>query len=114
MSDYNVFENGNKIRNNSLFAENGVNVNFVEQISENEFSVRTYERGVENETLSCGTGVTAVAISMFHLGKTNSNNIKISTKGGNLSVEFKHDNRGYFDIKLIGKVELIFSGEFEI
>ena len=114
LSDYNVFENGNKIRNNSLFAENGVNVNFVEQISENEFSVRTYERGVENETLSCGTGVTAVAISMFHLGKTNSNNIKISTKGGNLSVEFKHDNKGYFDIKLIGKVELIFSGEFEI
>ena len=51
---------------------------------------------------------------MFHLGKTNSNNIKISTKGGNLSVEFKHDNKGYSDIKLIGKVELIFSGEFEI
>ncbi|MBL6649156.1 MAG: diaminopimelate epimerase [Flavobacteriaceae bacterium] len=114
LRDYKVFENGKKIRNSSFFNKNGVNVNFVEQISEDEFSVRTYERGVENETFSCGTGVTAVAISMFHLGKTNSNNIKIFTKGGNLSVEFKHNDKGFFDIKLIGKAELVFSGVIEI
>ena len=114
LRDYRVFENGKKIRNSSLFAKNGVNVNFVEKISEHEFSVRTYERGVENETLSCGTGVTAVAISMFHLGKTKSKNIKILTKGGVLSVEFDNNKLGYSNIKLIGKVEMIFSGEIEV
>ncbi|MDC1396445.1 diaminopimelate epimerase, partial [Flavobacteriaceae bacterium] len=62
-----VFSQGRLIRNNSIFKNNGVNVNFVQVISKSEFSVRTYERGVENETLSCGTGVTAVALAMFEL-----------------------------------------------
>ena len=96
LNDYKVFENGKKIRNNSLFKKNGVNVNFVEQISENEFSVRTYERGVEDETLSCGTGVTAVALAMFKLGKTDSKEVVIKTKGGELSVKFDTSRRTIF------------------
>ncbi|MDC0382502.1 diaminopimelate epimerase, partial [Flavobacteriaceae bacterium] len=114
LNDYKVFENGKKIRNNSLFKKNGVNVNFVEQISENEFSVRTYERGVEDETLSCGTGVTAVALAMFKLGKTNSKEVVIKTKGGELSVKFDTIEERYFDIKLSGGVEMVFSGEIDI
>ena len=114
LNDYKVFENGKKIRNSSLFEKNGVNVNFVEQISENEFSVRTYERGVEDETLSCGTGVTAVALAMFKLGKTNSKEVVIKTKGGELSVKFDTIEERYFDIKLSGGVEMVFSGEIDI
>ena len=74
-----VFSQGRLIRNNSIFKNNGVNVNFVQVISKSEFSVRTYERGVENETLSCGTGVTAVALAMFELNKTSLNKIKMKT-----------------------------------
>ena len=114
LNDYKVFENGKKIRNSSLFEKNGVNVNFVEQISENEFSVRTYERGVEDETLSCGTGVTAVALAMFKLGKTDSKEVIIKTKGGELSVKFDTIEERYFDIKLSGGVVMVFSGEIDI
>ena len=114
LNDYKVFENGKKIRNSSLFEKNGVNVNFVEQISENEFSVRTYERGVEDETLSCGTGVTAVALAMFKLGKTDSKEVIIKTKGGKLSVKFDTSKERYFDIKLSGGVVMVFSGEIDI
>ena len=59
---YNVKENGARIRNSDLYGKIGSNINFVSQISESEFSIRTFERGVEDETLSCGTGATAVAI----------------------------------------------------
>ena len=114
LNDYKVYENGKKIRNSSLFDKKGVNVNFVEQISENEFLVRTYERGVEGETLSCGTGVTAVALAMFKSGKTDSKEVKLKTKGGELSVKFDCSGEKYFDIQLSGKVEMVFSGEIEI
>ncbi|MFL2638899.1 MAG: diaminopimelate epimerase [Flavobacteriaceae bacterium] len=109
-----VYNEGKSIRNNIRFREKGVNVNFVKIYSKDEFKVRTYERGVENETLSCGTGVTAVALAMFYSGKTDSKNIKIKTKGGELTVTFDTSNLGYTNIKLIGKVEMIFSGEIQI
>ena len=114
INDFDVYNQGKLIRNSLEFKEFGVNVNFVQIISKNEFSVRTYERGVENETLSCGTGVTAVALAMFHLKKTNSKKLKINTRGGVLTVEFNNSENGYSEIKLTGKVEMIFSGEIEI
>ena len=103
-----------KIRNSNEFINNGVNVNFVKILSEREFGVRTYERGVEGETLSCGTGVTAVALAMFNSGKTDSKKVKIKTKGGELFVEFDTNGERYFDIKLTGGVKMIFSGEINI
>jgi diaminopimelate epimerase len=109
-----VYNEGKLIRNSKEYKEKGVNVNFVKICSKDEFQVRTYERGVENETLSCGTGVTAVALAMFHSGRTDSKKINIKTKGGELTVKFDTSELGYNNIKLIGKVEMIFSGEIEV
>ena len=109
-----VYNEGKLIRNSKEYKEKGVNVNFVKIYSKDEFQVRTYERGVENETLSCGTGVTAVALAMFHSGRTDSKKINIKTKGGELTVKFDTSELGYNNIKLIGKVEMIFSGEIEV
>ena len=106
---FNVINEGKKIRNSNEFINNGVNVNFVKILSEREFEVRTYERGVEGETLSCGTGVTAVALAMFNSGKTDSKKVKIKTKGGELFVEFDTNGERYFDIKLTGDSPFTFS-----
>src|SRR5690606_35130207 len=81
LETYDVFKNGADLRH-KMYGEEGANINFVEQINEATFAVRTYERGVENETLSCGTGVTAVAIAMFHQQKTPRQNITLKTPGG--------------------------------
>ena len=109
-----VFKNGKKIRNSKLFKKEGINVNFVQIKSKNAYRIRTYERGVENETLSCGTGATAVAVAMHYLNKTYSNKIEISSEGGKLCVEFNQNKKKYFDIFLIGEVEKVFLGEIEI
>lgn len=110
----NVLKEGRIVRNNSVFKKEGVNVNFVQIISDSKFNVRTYERGVENETLSCGTGVTAVALAMFELNKTPLNKVKILTKGGNLEVEFNKTSKVYNNIKLTGIVNMVYSGEIQI
>lgn len=102
-----VISIGKKVRENKLFS-NGTNVNFYSVIKENELSVRTYERGVENETLSCGTGITAVAIACRMFYKWNET-IKISTRGGSLSVEFSNN-----EIYLIGDVDEVFKGTCSI
>lgn len=101
---------GAKIRYGSPYGENGSNVNFVEAVSDDIFGVRTYERGVEDETLSCGTGVTAVALAMHHSGKSRSNSISLQTQGGELRVEFEPTNGGYKDIWLIGPAVQVFKG----
>jgi len=105
---------GKKIRYGAPYFEEGTNVNFVEQKNENTFSVRTYERGVENETLSCGTGVTAVAIASHKAKKTNQNAIILETLGGSLEVSFTYDNNYYKNVFLKGKATLVFNGEIEI
>ena len=114
LDSFDVFEKGSEIRNSPQFKDEGVNVNFVKVITDSEFYVRTYERGVENETLSCGTGVTAVALAMYKLGLTNSKKIKIITKGGDLNVQFNPNFDGFEKIVLSGNVELVFEGQFEI
>jgi diaminopimelate epimerase len=103
---YPVYEEGKKIRNSALF-EKGTNVNFFEVVANNHIKVRTYERGVENETLSCGTGVTATALAVamkYHW----KNEVIIQTLGGQLAVQFNDDFSSVF---LCGKVEKIFTGE---
>jgi len=114
LENFDVYNEGKLIRNSNEFFKHGVNVNFVKIISEKEFEVRTFERGVEDETLSCGTGVTAVALSMHYLNKTLLNNLKIKTKGGVLDVKFIQNNNRYEKIILSGNVELIFEGEIDM
>lgn len=111
---YNVKENGAKIRNSDLYGKVGSNINFVTQISENEFSIRTFERGVEDETLSCGTGAAATAIAMHATNKTELNNIKINVEGGNLEISFDKIDNKYVNVFLKGKAEFVFAGEIEL
>ncbi|GAA4326041.1 diaminopimelate epimerase [Pontixanthobacter gangjinensis] len=108
-----IKKEGAAIRYSDRYGNAGTNVNFVEAISADSFSVRTYERGVEDETLSCGTGVTAVAIAAYESGKTSSEKVKLITPGGELSVSFKKTENGYEDIWLSGPAEQVFKGEIE-
>lgn len=113
VKNYPVYDQGKSVRYDTCYAPAGTNVNFVEKISQNEVFVRTYERGVENETLSCGTGVTAAAI-VFGANQ-NQNQVKIKTLGGSLSVKFQQDDAGrFYDIWLIGPAEQVFSGKINL
>ncbi|MEN8124332.1 MAG: diaminopimelate epimerase [Bacteroidota bacterium] len=114
ISKIDVFNKGKEIRYGSPYFEKGTNVNFVQQIKPDIFKVRTYERGVENETLSCGTGVIAVAIAADYLQRSNSNNIKLQTLGGDLEVSFQNDKNSYKQIKLKGPATYVFKGSIEI
>lgn len=111
LKDLDVDAEGGKLRY-GLYGAAGSNINFVEQSSPNAFAVRTYERGVEGETLSCGTGVTAVALAMHHSNKTTSNEVTIHAEGGDLSVRFDY-NEGYKDVHLVGHAKFVFKGEIE-
>ncbi|XLS30878.1 diaminopimelate epimerase [Flavobacteriaceae bacterium M23B6Z8] len=93
------------------YGASGSNVNFVKQLASNEFAVRTYERGVEDETLSCGTGVTAVALAVFDKKITTSKQITIKTPGGTLEVSFEASDNGYKNIFLKGAAKMVFKGE---
>lgn len=110
----NVKEEGAKIRYSDLYGKAGSNINFVNQVDNDTFSVRTYERGVEDETLSCGTGVTAVALAMYANHKTDSNKVNLNVEGGKLSVSFRENNGQFSDIFLIGPAQFVFKGEIEI
>ena len=109
-----VVDEAQKIRYADRFKQEGINVNFVEKKSANELFVRTYERGVEGETLSCGTGVVASALAFASKNGTLMNEVTIETPGGNLHVKFEPVGRGYRNIYLIGPAEKVFEGEVEI
>ncbi len=102
---------GALIRYSDDYKNGGTNVNFVEKIGENHFMVRTYERGVEDETLSCGTGVTAVAIAARESNRSLSEEIQLQTPGGELSVKFHKNGEGYKNVWLNGPATLVFKGE---
>ena len=110
LSDFDVFTQGRNIRRGAPYYEKGTNVNFVEQINNDSFTVRTYERGVEDETLSCGTGVTAVAIAMHSANKTKAEKVNIKTPGGNLTISFKKTDNGYENVYLEGPATQVFKG----
>ena len=112
LENYNIEEEGAFIRNNT-YGKEGSNINFVEEIDNNTFIVRTYERGVEAETLSCGTGVTAVAIALFETNKTTSNSVKLNTRGGTLKVNFDKTDVGYTNIYLEGPAIQVFKGNWK-
>lgn len=105
---------GSKIRYSDLYGQAGSNINFVSKSDENQFVIRTYERGVEDETLSCGTGATAVAIAMYELGKADANVIGIQVEGGQLQISFKKEEGVYKDVHLAGPAQFVFQGEITI
>jgi diaminopimelate epimerase len=105
---------GALIAHNDTYGEEGTNVNFVEVGEAREIQVRTFERGVENETLSCGTGVTAAALAAFSRGKVTNSKIEVHTLGGVLTVSFTPSGKGFSDIVLTGPTELVFSGTLEL
>lgn len=113
ISDKNIFQAGKAIRYSAKFKEKGVNANFIEQ-KRNHLFVRTYERGVENETLACGTGVTAAAIGAYIKNDEKFNSYQIQTLGGALKVSFNEENSIFTDVFLEGPAEYVFKGSIEI
>lgn len=122
ISDLNVVDLGQSIRHSGRFRKEGINVNFVEKIKDG-IAVATYERGVEDETLSCGTGVTAAAIAYFranadrpgrHLpiaaGAADMLEVAVETKGGNLKVRLEKTENGFENIWLCGPTAKVFEG----
>jgi len=107
-----IKEEGAAIRYSDLYGQEGANVNFVTPKKTNTFAVRTYERGVEDETLSCGTGVTAVALAMYEKGLASAQDVRLLVEGGSLRVTFKKGESGYEEIYLIGPATFVFNGTF--
>ena len=107
-----VKKTGSSIRFSKRYFPDGTNVNFCNKISDKIFEIRTYERGVEDETLSCGTGATAVAIAVHAMGLTTENEIIIQTRGGELIISFETSQTGYKNIYLKGTTRFVFKGEY--
>jgi diaminopimelate epimerase len=105
---------GRIIRYDEKYATQGINVNFIENMTSDEIFVRTYERGVEDETMSCGTGVTAAALVSAH-NDNGFNRVEVKTMGGKISVEFdKLDDNHFENIWLCGPADLVYTGTIEI
>jgi diaminopimelate epimerase len=100
------------IRYSSLYKEGGVNVNFVAVTENNILKMRTYERGVEAETYSCGTGVTAAALAAFEAKRIMDTKAVVQTKGGQLTVTFEPYAQGYRNIWLTGPAQFVFKGVY--
>ncbi len=113
VKSFDVKTKGKEIRYGKPYFEEGTNVNFVEQTANDSFKVRTYERGVEDETLSCGTGVTAVALAAFKAGLTTNTNVKLETLGGMLEVSFNTKSNHFNSIFLKGPATFVFEGKIE-
>ena len=112
VQNVNVFDEGRSIRNSREFKEKGINVNFV-QSQDERIVVRTYERGVENETLSCGTGVTAAALVFAH-NEQGFNHVDVETLGGRLAVEFDKEYDKFRNVWLSGPATYVFKGEIDL
>jgi diaminopimelate epimerase len=114
VKNYDVVRVGKLIRYSDEFGKEGVNVNFVEELDDKSIYVRTYERGVENETLSCGTGVTAASLVYAH-NDNGFNRVEVQAPGGRLAVEFdKTGEEDFENIWLCGPAEFVFKGEIDL
>ena len=109
-----VFKKGRDIRYSNEFKKEGINVNFVQQTEEpDKIIVRTYERGVEDETYSCGTGVTASALVCYH-NDNGFNRVEVQTRGGDLSVEYDKIGESFKNVWLNGPAVKVFEGDIEL
>jgi diaminopimelate epimerase len=113
LKDKDVFTEGKAIRNNTTYQSEGININFVEDFGDHYF-VRTFERGVEDETYACGTGVTAVALAMAkHKNQTGNFNTPVKVLGGDLNIRFSFDGQNFRNIFLEGPAKLVFEGSVD-
>ncbi|GHC54717.1 diaminopimelate epimerase [Ulvibacter litoralis] len=110
--EFDVKDKGEILRY-TTYGKEGSNINFVEGIDKDTFFVRTYERGVEDETLSCGTGVTAVAIALHETGVVAANKVMLKTLGGILTVRFTKEEGVYKNVYLEGPATFVFKGSWE-
>lgn len=111
INDLDAKKEGRDIRNSEPFVAEGINVNFVEKTGDGNIAIRTYERGVEDETYSCGTG--AVASALCVMNDTEQSSIDIKVVGGHLKVTAEKAGEGFENIWLIGKAEKVFSGNYQ-
>lgn len=112
LDTFNVQDAGQTIRNNSKLFPEGTNVNFLEVTGPESLSVRTYERGVEAETLACGTGAVAAALMSYRLGKLSSTSVKVTVRSGDtLEVDFSDDMREVF---LSGPAKVVYTGTVNV
>lgn len=112
LADFDVFTKGKQIRYNETYKNEGINVNFVEDKGDHLF-VRTYERGVEDETFACGTGVTAVAMGVAKTkGQTGHITTALKVLGGDIKVEFDYDGMEFSNVFLCGPAALVFEGAY--
>ncbi|MFD1553484.1 diaminopimelate epimerase [Putridiphycobacter roseus] len=105
---------GRGIRFDPRFEPNGTNVNIIEEKSKNQIAIRTYERGVEAETLACGTGATACALAFAYENELNKGDIQVKAIGGDLSVSFEVVNQAYENVWLSGPAKFVFEGEMAL
>ena len=111
---YDVYKEGYAIRNNDSYGKQGINVNFIEQEGEGYF-VRTFERGVEDETYACGTGATAAAMAMaIDKGIEGDITIPVRVLGGQLYISFHKNGNNFSNVYLKGPANFVFKGEIEI
>jgi diaminopimelate epimerase len=111
LDDVDVAGIGREVRLHNKFAPAGTNVNFITRVKNGVFSIRTYERGVEDETLACGTGSVASALVTACKDKVNSPLNIVTRSGGVLTVYFKNDNGRFNDIYLEGDARIIYKGK---
>ena len=111
IDDIDIVKIGREIRYHDKFSPAGTNVNFACRIKNNTIAVRTYERGVEDETLACGTGAVASAIIMANKMKIDSPLSVLTRSGGYLNIFFKERDGQYYDIYLEGDARIIYKAQ---
>lgn len=112
LEHFKVYDQGNKIRNSATYRNEGINVNFVEEMGDHEIFVRTYERGVEDETFSCGTGATAAAL--VYLKDRDENMVNVKVLGGNLKVYAEQHGGSFREVWLEGPAKQVFRGKIDL
>ena len=116
LSHMDIVDIGKSVRYSDTYRAEGINVNIINIFDNNHLQIRTYERGVEDETLSCGTGVTASAIVLAHHQNFDDGqyDINVSARGGQLNVDFKKNGALYSDIHLTGPATMVYRGQIDL